>query len=111
MLLLIVLRWIRVAIQDASEVSAFSGSEEERVAEALLDAYRSGDSEAVQKCVASHAVFLELDNQVSPPSDGQARSLWSCCGTSGCLNSASIPRVCMWHCRLCGLQSGCRRGM
>ena len=57
-----------------------------------MDAYRTGDSEAVQKCVASHAVFLELDNQVSPPSDGQALSLWSCFGISRCLllNSASV---------------------
>ena len=51
-------------IQDALAVPVFSGSEEARVAEELLDAYRTGDAEAVRQCVASHAVFLELDNQV-----------------------------------------------
>ena len=53
------------------DVPAFDGSEEARVAEALLDAYRTGDGEAVRQCVASHAVFLELDNQVSLPGNGQ----------------------------------------
>ena len=44
---------------------AFGGSEEAQVAEGLLDAYRTGDAEAVRQFVASHSIFLELDNQVS----------------------------------------------
>ena len=51
-------------LQDALDVPAFSGSEEARIAEGLIDAYRTGDPEAVRQFVASHPVFLELDNQV-----------------------------------------------
>ena len=51
-------------MQDASDVPAFNGSEECRIAEGLMDAYRTGDAEAVREYVASHSLFLELDNQV-----------------------------------------------
>ena len=46
------------------EVPAFNGSEQARVAEGLFDAYRTGDAEAVRQFVATHGIFLELDNQV-----------------------------------------------
>ena len=51
-------------LQDALDVPAFSGSEEARIAEGLIDSYRTGDPEAVRQFVASHPTFLELDNQV-----------------------------------------------
>ncbi|CAL5222070.1 g4371 [Coccomyxa viridis] len=51
-------------LQDALEVPTFSGSEEAQVAEGLIDAYRKGDAEVVRQFVASHSIFLELDNQV-----------------------------------------------
>ncbi len=51
-------------MQDALEVPTFSGSEEAQVAEGLIDAYRKGDAEVVRQFVASHSIFLELDNQV-----------------------------------------------
>lgn len=62
-------------MQDALDVPAFSGSEEAQIAEGLLDAYRTGDAEAVRQFVASHPIFLELDNQVrSAPSSMLRRS-------------------------------------
>ena len=62
-------------MQDALDVPAFSGSEEAQIAEGLIDAYRTGDAEAVRQFVASHPIFLELDNQVcSAPSSMLRRS-------------------------------------
>ena len=42
----------------------FSSSDEAFAAEALFQAYRSGDAAQVRQCVASTRTFLELDNQV-----------------------------------------------
>lgn len=50
--------------QDALAVDAFSTSEQAFGAEKLLEAYRSGDPEAVRKSIASQSLFLDLDNQV-----------------------------------------------
>ena len=49
--------------QDALGVEAFAASEQAAEAEALLDAYRSGDVAAV-KSRAMGPVFLDLDTQV-----------------------------------------------
>ena len=53
-----------LAVQDAMEVEVFSSSDEAFAAEALFQAYRSGDAEEVKRCVAQTGAFLELDNQV-----------------------------------------------
>lgn len=53
-------------MQDALGVDAFSCSSDALVAEALLDAYKSGDEAAIRNVVATKPVFQDLDNQVSP---------------------------------------------
>jgi hypothetical protein len=45
-------------------VDAFATSDEAFAAQALLEAYRTGNVEEVKKCIESHHMFLELDNQV-----------------------------------------------
>lgn len=51
-------------MQDAMGVDTFATSDGAFAAEALFDAYRSGDAEEVRKCVQTHSTFMELDNQV-----------------------------------------------
>jgi hypothetical protein len=51
-------------MQDAMDVEEFASSGEAFAAEALFQAYRSGDAEEVKRCVAQTGAFLELDNQV-----------------------------------------------
>ncbi|KAI3428586.1 hypothetical protein D9Q98_007408 [Chlorella vulgaris] len=51
--------------QDALGVDAFMSSDEAFAADALFDAYRSGDSAAIQATVKRSAVFSNLDNQVA----------------------------------------------
>ena len=90
-------------MQDALEVPAFSGSEEAQVAEGLLDAYRTGDAEAVRQFVASHSLFLELDNQVSYPS--------LCC--AGCVLGRWPGLICIHRqdlpsCFACSVRANCR---
>lgn len=51
-------------MQDAMGVDSFASSDGAFAAEALFEAYRSGDGEEVRKCVQGHSAFLELDNQV-----------------------------------------------
>jgi hypothetical protein len=58
--------WLFSLRQDALEVAAYGPSQQARAAEDLFDAYRSGDGEAVKKCIASSAIFGDLDNQVGP---------------------------------------------
>ena len=52
-------------MQDALGVDAFSCSSEALVAEALLDAYKSGDEAAIRQVIASKPIFQDLDNQAS----------------------------------------------
>lgn len=54
-----------VFVQDALGVDAFSCSSDALAAEALLDAYKSGDESAIRKVIASKPVFQDLDNQAS----------------------------------------------
>ena len=51
------------AVQDALEVETFSSSDEAFAAEALFDAYRTGDPEAVVKLVKKNQTLSNLDNQ------------------------------------------------
>ena len=55
-----------MAWQDALGVSAFSSSQEAFVAEALFEAYRSQDAEAVKRVVKAKHVLSDLDNAVRP---------------------------------------------
>jgi len=48
--------------QDALAVSEFSSSDEAFAAEALFEAYKSADAEAVAAAVKSHSAFSHLDN-------------------------------------------------
>ncbi len=50
--------------QDAMGVDSFASSDGAFAAEALFEAYRSGDAAEIQNCVKEHNAFLELDNQV-----------------------------------------------
>ena len=50
--------------QDALGVTAFSSSEEAFVAEALFEAYRSQDAEAVKGVVKAKHILSDLDNAV-----------------------------------------------
>ncbi|BDA50046.1 probable gamma-soluble NSF attachment protein [Coccomyxa sp. Obi] len=50
--------------QDAMGVDSFASSDGAFAAEALFDAYRSGDAEEVRKCIQTHSAFMELDNQI-----------------------------------------------
>lgn len=52
-------------LQDALGVDAFNVSSEALAADALLDAYRSGDEAAIKQVISSKPLFMELDNQVS----------------------------------------------
>lgn len=54
-------------MQDAMGVDTFASSDGAFAAEALFDAYRSGDNEEVRKCTQTHSAFIELDNQVRGP--------------------------------------------
>lgn len=45
-------------------VDEFATSDEAFAADALFEAYRSGDAAEVKKCIQTHSLFLELDNQV-----------------------------------------------
>ena len=54
------------ALQDALGVDAFTSSDEAFAAEALLEAYRSGDPDAVASVVKAKACFASMDNQVGP---------------------------------------------
>lgn len=51
--------------QDALGVDNFMSSDEAFAADALFDAYRSGDPAAIQAAVKRSAVFSNLDNQVA----------------------------------------------
>ena len=51
-------------LQDALGVDAFNVSSEALTAEALLDAYRSGDESAIRNVISSKHIFMDLDNQV-----------------------------------------------
>lgn len=51
--------------QDALAVSEFASSDEAWAAEALFDAYRSGDSDAIIKCIKLHQCFMNLEPTVA----------------------------------------------
>lgn len=51
--------------QDALEVETFASSDEAFAAEALFDAYRTGDPEAVVKLVKKNQTLSNLDNQIA----------------------------------------------
>ena len=80
-------------MQDALDVPAFSGSEEAQVAEGLVDAYRTGDDEAVRQFVASHPTFLELDNQVGSVPFACCEYLASCRASLICPCQAASSRL------------------
>ncbi len=66
-------------LQDALGVTAFSSSEEAFVAEALFEAYRSQDAEAVKSVVKAKHILSDLDNAVSTPCILYAYVLSVCC--------------------------------
>ena len=51
-------------MQDAMGVDSFASSDGAFAAEALFEAYKSGDVEEVRKCIQNNSTFMELDNQV-----------------------------------------------
>lgn len=104
-------------------MKAFSSSDEACAAEALFQAYRSGDAGTVKECVASQPSFLELDNQVGMLLQAVQSAVLACGRYADDLLSAPTPRhttllqgasksersaaSCRWR----GWRSGCRRGM
>ncbi len=51
-------------MQDAMGVDDFANSDEAFASDALFESYRSGDPAEVKRCIETHQIFLELDNQV-----------------------------------------------
>ena len=78
-------------MQDALGVDAFSCSSEALVAEALLDAYKSGDEAAIRQVIASKPIFQDLDNQASINNNNRNTNNACHSGLGACGASLSSP--------------------